>query len=216
MRSALTASATVESASAMEATSTVEPASAVEFSSTTDGLSAVKAAAGVAACISPVVASGITTSYEARPTAPASAPSWATIPAATPECRGMTPVIPGTRANKHAAYEIVRPVVPVGRASIRIIIIVSIRTDRRTSGHVARPNSDSNSHPDLRLRIRQWHHQHRQQRQIFHVTHTHLPPWTSHPLFGWIQEPFQSCYLFERQSRRKVAESGVADFNHLA
>ena len=138
-------STTVASASAVEAASTMEARSA-----TVESTSAVVSAACEAM---PVSTSGIS----AAPTIPMSvAPATArvtTTPSAAiisaiPELRRMTPVIPRTRTNKHAAYEPIRPVIAVRRTGIRIIVIVPIRANRRT-GRIGGTDSDPNAY--LRL-----------------------------------------------------------------
>ncbi len=52
--------------------------------------------------------------------------------------RPIVSVIPGTSTDKYAANKPVRPVIPVGSASVWIIAVVSVRTSRR------RPNARHN------------------------------------------------------------------------
>jgi hypothetical protein len=72
-------------------------------------------------------------------------------------------VIPRPCADKHAAYEPVRPIVAVRRARIRVIPIVSIRANGRSANPgIHRADSDPNSHPNLRLRVARAHQQNSQ------------------------------------------------------
>src|SRR5579864_9399702 len=77
-----------------------------------------------------------------------------------PPPRRMAPVIPRSRTDEHAVHEKRRPVVAIGCACIRIIWIVAIGANWRFGGHKARTNRCADSHSDLRLRVRQWNHQH--------------------------------------------------------
>jgi len=72
--------------------------------------------------------------------------------------RSIIAVIPGTRADKDAADEIARPVIPIGRAGIGIIVIVAIRAKRRRPSRVSRVIA--HAHGDLRWRM---HCRHRYQ-----------------------------------------------------
>jgi hypothetical protein len=60
--------------------------------------------------------------------------------------------IPGARADKHAAYEVVRPVIAIRRASVRIVVVVTIGADR---GWSIAPvcGTYSNAERHLRLRV---------------------------------------------------------------
>jgi hypothetical protein len=148
-------------------------------------------------------------------------PVTATIPATIPEPRGMAPVIPRARSNEDTVYEILRPVVAVGSACIRIIVVIAIGADWRAS-NVRRPYSDSNSHSNLRLRIRKRHHQDGQQREIFHVTHTHLRLLV--PSFSFLvglQKFFDLSIYWNSDGGKKFREPGwlisaiPLKFNHL-
>ena len=153
------ASATVEPASAMKSTSTVEAAATVipatvipaayeavaTASITTSG---IVAATSVAVRISFMSVAPTPAGIAAAPTVVTPA---AAIISAIPEVRRVSPVIPRARANEYAVHEVVRAVVAVWRAGIRIIVIVPIGADRRAS-RVSRTNSNPETH--LRLRIR--------------------------------------------------------------
>ena len=68
----------------------------------------------------------------------------------------MSPAVePGPRADKDSVREEARTVVAVGRASIRIVGVISVSTGRRTSHTDADANSaDSHSDNDRCLRVR--------------------------------------------------------------
>ena len=84
------------------------------------------------------------------------------VPAATVAIPATSPItaIPGTRANKDAAYEPARPVITVGGATIRSIRIVAPRTNRRAvpitviAISVAAANSDTDADLGVRRRSR--------------------------------------------------------------
>jgi hypothetical protein len=164
--SAMSAASAVEAAATMEATTTVEPSSTAESAISSVHTTSVAASITVGIRATPIAISRM--SVEA-----------AAIISAIPEPGRMAPVIPRTRTDKHAAYEIIRTV-------------ISVRADRRTSrvgraySHPNRPDAHSDAY--LRLRIRQRHHQNRKQRQIFHVTHTQTPG--SRPSFLLVAEAF--------------------------
>ena len=193
----------------MESASAVEPASTTErrpaaHRATPHSRTSVKRAASIRTAIEP-------TAYISP----------------TPEPHRMSPVIPRPRTNEDAAHKVVRPVEAVRRASVRSIVVISIRAGRRPS-QIARPNPDAYSDSNLRLRIRHRNHHHRQHRQIFHVTHIHpqtqvrlvfqVIPVHLSPLVACFSVvlPSTSLYVFERSRGRKVAEIGVVDFSHLA
>ena len=134
--------ATMEAATTVESTSAMIPTGAMEAS-------AMKPVASMHSTdVAASIAMGIDTTSvaESRTSIEATA-----IISPIPEPSRMTPVIPRSRANKHAAYEPIRPVIAVRRTGIRIIVIVSIRANRRT-GRVAGTDSDPNA--NLRLRVR--------------------------------------------------------------
>jgi hypothetical protein len=165
--SAVKSASTMKATSAAESTATVVPA-AYEAMTTTISASGIIATASVAASVSFMAVAPTAARITPAPTimTPTTAIS------AIPEPARMSPVIPRARANKHAVYKPVRTVITVRRASIWIVVIVSIRANRRTR-RVPRTNSDPEA--NLRLRIRERHHQDRQQRQIFHITHIRTP-----------------------------------------
>jgi hypothetical protein len=113
---------------------------------------------------SPVVASDVPMSV--------ASPVVAAVPIArvTP-ISNMLPVIPRTGADKNAAHKPPWAVVPIRRTGIRVVGIVSIRTNRRPSRRiivgVTWADVHTNSHSDLRLRISKRYRQQCQQRQIF-------------------------------------------------
>src|SRR5579864_247459 len=163
----------VESTSTMEATSTstvkATSASTVETVAMETRL-AVETAAGVPmpANVPASIASVITTDVTVPIT-----PTAAAIVAAIPEPGRVSPVIPGTGADKHSAHKVIGTIESIRRTSIGIVIVVSPLTHWRPS-HIGRPNADSNPHAHLGLRIGQRQHQHCQQRKIFQVTHINL------------------------------------------
>jgi len=68
----------------------------------------------------------------------------------------MSPaVVPGASADKDPVHEPVRTVVAVGRATIRIVRVIAVSTDRRASHITAEANADSDSDLSLRIRKRQ-------------------------------------------------------------
>ncbi len=154
MESAATA-VEASSASAVEASS----ASAVEFASATavkftapavstsdKAVAFIASALKAAACVgSSFVASAPVAATFAAPTFMAPAPS----PAAPPEFRRMSPVVPRTGSHKEAANKVVRPVEPIWRAGVGVIVVVSVRADWRPT-HVYRP---TDTHPDSDLRL---------------------------------------------------------------
>jgi len=79
------------------------------------------------------------------------------IPPATPEPRGMAPVIPGSGTNENAVHEIAGPEIPVWCTGVRVVRIVAVGANGR-SGDVARSDTNANSDCDLPLRIRQGQH----------------------------------------------------------
>src|SRR5579872_1856779 len=154
----LSASTTPVETSSMETTSAVESVVGME-------LAAVKSFSTMEAAVVTMDIPSATPTLTPTPTAiviPTMAPVSAAIVAAIPKPRRMAPVIPGSHANKHAVYEVVWPVIAIGRAGIRIIVVVAVFANRR-SGHVARSHSHANStkadsYSHLRLRVRQRNH----------------------------------------------------------
>jgi hypothetical protein len=66
-----------------------------------------------------------------------------------------SPAIPGTSADKDPVREPAWTVVTVGRATIRIVLVIPISADRRTSRIAAEANAHSDSDLSLRIRKRQ-------------------------------------------------------------
>src|SRR6266404_8106139 len=67
----------------------------------------------------------------------------------------MSPTVPGTSADKDPIREPARSIVAVGRATIRIVRVISVRADRRASYIAAKANAHSDSDLSLRVRERQ-------------------------------------------------------------
>jgi len=68
---------------------------------------------------------------------------------------------PWPSTNKHSTYKVVRPVVAVRRAGIRVIAVVSISANGRSAIRTIH-RANSNTHPDLRLRVARTHQQNAQ------------------------------------------------------
>jgi len=172
-RTELAVSTAVGSASTMEATTTVEPSAGAIATATAETTAdvATEPASNIAASrttpIGPAGAISITraTVGPSRPIAvspTAVGPTGPSIVAAS-----VPAVVPRPRADKHAPYEPVRPIVAVRRARIRVIWVVSIRANRRGANPgIHRAYSNPNSHSDLRLRVARAHKQYSQQNQV--------------------------------------------------
>src|SRR6266446_4231078 len=65
------------------------------------------------------------------------------------------PAVPGASADKDPVREPTRSIVAVGRATIRIVRVITIRADRRASYIAAKANAHSDSDLSLRVRERQ-------------------------------------------------------------
>jgi hypothetical protein len=147
---------------AVAASTTVESATAAIGATATTAIAATCVRMSVAAMVSiavTVVTAATTVVVSAAPTAAVVA---VTIIAVAP-----APAVPGADANKHAVHEPIRSVVAIGRAGIRIIVIISIGTDRGWSVHWA---ADADSNTDANLGVgapRAEEKQHPQQRDIF-------------------------------------------------
>lgn len=130
---------------AMTAT-TMKPTAAVEASPTVEPFSTAEAAVKSAATTKPFTAMESTAAAEsfmvksaASKTVmiPATSAEAAITPAATVETSAIParmapiPVVPRTHANEYAVHKIIGPVVAVGRAGVRVIIIVAVGTNRR-------------------------------------------------------------------------------------
>jgi hypothetical protein len=145
-------------------------------------------------CHSRAVETAGRTARHKTPSAICAPPARMTIPRTpvppvrhAPTSQPARTVEPWPSSNEDAAHKPVRTVVAIRSAAVRSVPVVSIRTDRRTNCHADRPHSDS--HADLRLRISKRHrHHHRQHRNIFQVTHNHLPLPIRSPLP--VQKPF--------------------------
>ena len=116
------------------------------------------------------------------PAIPRATPARMTIPGATipsvrhaPTSQPYRTMEPRARSDENAPCKPVGSIVAIGCASVGIISVVAIRTGWSRSDRYA-DGTDSNSDAYLRLRVRQWDHQHRQQRNISHIPHTHLQP----------------------------------------
>jgi hypothetical protein len=179
--------ATAEATTSVEAASatTVEaaPATSLEFAaaamkfiaalvSTSYKAPAFIASSPSTAVISVVPDAPAAATFAASPTF--ASPAFTAPTTASPKLNWVTPVVPRTGSNEEAIYEVIRSVKAIRRASIRIIIVVTVRADRRPT-YINRA-SDAHSDSNLRLRVSHRQHQHREQREIFQVTHNHLHP----------------------------------------
>jgi hypothetical protein len=143
------------------------PTTTVKSISTTSAWTSAAWAASFEAAIRDYMAAIEAASFKA-----ASSETTSGVPAVKPAAvseaarikRTSEAVVPRASAYEDSAREPARTVVPVRRASIRIVGIVAIRTDRRSS-HVTRPNADADSDPDLGLRISDWQSQQSKQRK---------------------------------------------------
>jgi hypothetical protein len=189
-----------------------------------EGLSAMEpafvptrvATAMILVCVAASITTVIPPALEPRVGIVAMSPTRAAIIATIPEPRRMSPVVPRAYADEDSIYEIVGSVIAIRRTGVRIIVVVPVGTSWRPS-HIARTDSDSNPNPNLGLRVRKWHHQNRQQRDIFQITHTHLRlPEPASLLLTDPRKLSKSFYLLEQRSGQKVSEIGVVDFNHPA
>ena len=159
----------------VEVTATMEAAISMESAATVETLAAVPSVITVE--FTATMPSPFTTESIAMPSAVAvkfavlSFPSFMFVPVAAVESVPSTIVAtavvamkPGPRSNEYAACKIVRPVVAVRRAGIRVIAVVSISTDRWRS-HVDGGNAHSDMHGNLsvsssRHRDEHPHHDH--------------------------------------------------------
>ncbi len=164
---ATVSAATVETSTAMEpATTTVETSAAVETTGVaSETPAAMKAtitaseAAAVEASATAEIASAVT---PARP--PIEATSiiatsieTAAIVAAAIETAPVIGVIPGAGTDKHAVNKVVRAVVAIRRATIRVIPVVAVGADR-SRPVVRRTNSDADKHSLCMRRNRRREH----------------------------------------------------------
>ncbi len=124
---------------AVEAATTMETAAAVEFTS-----GANRAASSITARHH-----GTASVAYAWMCIPTTTPTFATPAAATPEFCRVTPVVPRARADEDASDKVVGTIEAIRRASVGIVVIVSVRARRRSSSNI--PRSDSDPHPDPNL-----------------------------------------------------------------
>lgn len=108
--------------------------------------------------ISPTTTVGISRPIAISPTTVAISPAAVCPPGPAIVTASVPAVIPGPRADKHAAHKIVRPIVAVGRTIIRVISVVSISANGR-SANPGIHRANSNTHPDLRLCVARAHQQ---------------------------------------------------------
>jgi hypothetical protein len=77
----------------------------------------------------------------------------AVVAAAVESTPAVEAVEPGARADKHSPGKIIRAVIPVGRASVGGVPVISVGADRSRphigGPSVNRPNPNSNSNPNL-------------------------------------------------------------------
>jgi hypothetical protein len=131
----LSVSATVEAATTMEA------AGASELTSAANRAASSVTARHYAA---------VRVAY-ARVRVATATPTLVTPATATPEFGRMTPVVPRAGADEDASDKVIAAIEAVGRASVRIVIIVSVSARRRSCGDIAWSDSDPYSHSNLRL-----------------------------------------------------------------
>ena len=140
-------STAVEATSAMEAATTMKSSASVE-------------PATASAKRTPVMeASAGNTSTPTASVDAATAPSTA-VPASPVVRAAPVSVVPRTSADEYPTHKPIRAVEAVGRARVRIVVIVAVRANGRRAV-IARSNSDANG--DLRLGIRSGEHHYRQQ-----------------------------------------------------
>jgi hypothetical protein len=75
-------------------------------------------------------------------------------------------VIPGARADKHAVDKVVRAIVAVGRATIRVIPVIAVAANRSRTV-IGRAHSNADNHSLCVGRNCQCKHANRQQSNIF-------------------------------------------------
>ena len=126
-------------AAAMAATA-VEPAATAAM----EAIASVEAAA--VATTMPAAVTITTTTVIAAATIVAMPVVAASIIAATVETAAVVAVIPRTSADEDSAGEVVRSVVAVGRAGVRIVAVVTVGADRRwANGAVNGAYADANA-----------------------------------------------------------------------
>ena len=147
----------VESSTTMEAATAVESFTAVKAASATSAINACAIAVIVATdkamsgTASVTVAWPVTVAWSIAKVRTIAVSGMAII-AVSVESATVVSVEPRAGANKHAAYKVARPVVAVWRASIRIVVVVAISTDRCWS-ETRVPGTYSNTHSNLCMRV---------------------------------------------------------------
>ena len=126
---------------AVEAATTMETAAAVEFTSTAN-----RTASSIT-----VRHCGTASVAYAGMCVPTTTPTFATPAAATPEFCRVTPVVPRASADEDATDKVAGTIEAIRRASVGIVIIISVRARRRPCSEI--PGSDSDPHPDSNLRL---------------------------------------------------------------
>src|SRR5579859_948499 len=159
----------------------------------------------------------------------------ASVPATIIEAAAMTPAVPASPvwmspavvpracADKDPVHKPGRPVIPVRRASIRIVRVIPIVANRRAR-HIAGTNADANADSDLSLRIGQRQGHQCEQCKISQILHGEPPLLAPQRFVVAIRRGAGYLSLFclkrllklELKRRKKVAERGLADFNHPA
>src|ERR1700687_5637624 len=134
-----------------------------------------------------------TTPLKTTPIKPPSLKSAVKIATVGPSVIRVPPAIPGTCANKDPVREPARTVVAVGRATIRIVRVITISTNRRASHITA--EADTHSNPDLSLRIRKRQRQQSKQRNISQILHCETP-FSSHSAIRGCDSPSKALQLF--------------------
>ena len=146
---------TVRSAATLEsASTTMEPSASVEPTARTavEPATAMKATitASEAAAVKPAAPETIATAETASATIEAAPPKVAIAETTTVETTSIEAMEPRAGANKEAIHKVVRTVVAVRRASIRVIPVVAVGA-HRSRPVIARTNSNADNH-SLRVR----------------------------------------------------------------
>jgi hypothetical protein len=134
-----------------------------------------------------------TTPLKATSLKPASLKSVLEAATVGPSVIWMSPAGPGTSADKDPVREPARTVVAVGRATIRIVRVIPIRTNRRASRIAA--EADTHSDPNRSLRIRERHCQQSKQCNISQILHGETP-FSSHSAIRGCDSPSEALQLF--------------------
>jgi hypothetical protein len=131
----------------------VKAATTMEVFATMESSTSMKTAAGTTTKLAAMLEAFMGKSAASKtimiPAAPINSPAivTTTIKASAIEA-GMTPipVIPGPHTDEYAVHKPLRPVVAIRRTGVRIIVVVTIGTNRRWTD-VSRANSYANDHP---------------------------------------------------------------------